>query len=231
MQINKRTDVSLIYVNNDFLVVDKPAGISFHNQQNQLGIHTLLKAQLGYDIWPVHRLDKLTSGLLIFAKSQQTASELGKMFEQRKINKTYIALSDKKPKKKQGKIIGDMKKSRGGSWKLTHTKENPAVTHFLSRSLIPGLRLFWITPTSGKTHQIRVALKSIGAPVLGDQRYSGTTADRGYLHAYRLNFIWRNEILNINSRPNSGEYFLLDEIDSLLRKFSSACLSPKLQSE
>ncbi len=216
MQINKPTDVSLIYQNNDFLVVDKPAGLSFHNQQNQPGLHTLLKAQLGYDIWPVHRLDKLTSGLLIFAKSQKIASDLGKMFEQRKINKTYIALSDKKPKKKQGSIIGDMKKSRGGSWKLTQTKENPAKTHFISYSLIPGIRLFWITPSTGKTHQIRVALKSIGAPILGDQRYSKSSADRGYLHAYRLTFLWRGEKSEIISPPNSGEYFLLDKIDSLL---------------
>jgi len=218
-----------VYENDDFLVINKPANISFHNQQDILGIHSLLKSELGYNIWPVHRLDKMTSGLLIFAKSQIAAGELGKMFEKGEIAKTYIALSDKKPKKKQGKIIGDMKKSRNGSWKLTHTRENPAKTQFYSYSLISGIRLFWITPTSGKTHQIRVALKSIGSPILGDERYTGNNADRGYLHAYRLSLIWRQENIEICCLPQSGEYFILDEFEQLLKKLVSS--HPVLQKE
>ena len=221
MQNNKSLKISLIFENDDFIVIDKPANISFHNQQDNLGIHSIVKAQIGFNIWPVHRLDNITSGLLIFAKSQQVAGELGTMFEQRKINKTYIALSDKKPKKKQGNIIGDMKKSRGGSWKLTQTKENPAKTHFLSRSLVAGIRLFWLTPKTGKTHQIRVALKSMGSPILGDKRYSGNDADRGYLHAYRLSFIWHSENIEIICPPKSGEHFMLEELNELLTNFSS----------
>ncbi len=220
MQNFKRLKKTLIYENNDFLVINKPTNISFHNQQDNLGIHSRIQTQLGFNIWPVHRLDNITSGLLIFAKSQHVAGELGKMFEQRAINKIYIALSDTKPKKKQGNIIGDMKKSRGGSWKLTQTKENPAKTHFLSRSLVPGIRLFWITPKTGKTHQIRVALKSIGSPILGDKRYSGTRADRGYLHAYRLSFVWRDKPIKIECLPQSGEYFRLKELSKLLNFFS-----------
>jgi tRNA pseudouridine32 synthase/23S rRNA pseudouridine746 synthase len=225
------TKILPVYKNDDFIVIDKPSGISFHNQQDIPGIHTLLKAQLRDNIWPVHRLDKMTSGLLIFAKSQHAAAELGKMFEQRKIKKNYIALSDKKPKKKQGKIIGDMKKSRRGSWKLCQSKENPATTHFQSRSLLPGIRLYWITPTTGKTHQIRVALKSIGAPILGDQRYSGSNADRGYLHAYQLNFIWRDEVINLDCCPNFGKYFVLNEMTNLLKEFSSSDINPAPQTE
>lgn len=221
MQNKHLSKFPMVYQNDDFLVINKPANISFHNQQDIIGIHNLLKSELGYNIWPVHRLDKMTSGLLIFAKSQIVAGELGKMFEKREINKIYVALSDKKPKKKQGNIVGDMKKSRNGSWKLTHTKENPAKTHFYSYSLISGIRLFWITPTSGKTHQIRVALKSIGAPILGDKRYTGNNADRGYLHAYRLSFIWRQENIEINCQPQSGEYFLLEEFNQLLKIISS----------
>ncbi len=225
------TKILPIYENDDFIVIDKPSGISFHNQQGTSGIHTLLKAQLGDNIWPVHRLDKIISGLLIFAKSQYVAAELGKMFEQRKIDKTYIALGDKKPKKKQGHIIGDMKKSRRGSWKLCQSKVNPATTHFQSRSLLPGIRLYWITPTTGKTHQIRVALKSIGAPILGDQRYSGSNAVRGYLHAYQLSFSWRDEHSNIHCRPNFGKYFVSNEITNLLNEFSLSNINTTLQTE
>lgn len=229
MQNNHLPNIPIVYENNDFLIINKPANISFHNRQDELGIHSLLKSELGYNIWPIHRLDNMTSGLLIFAKSQIVAGELGKMFEKKKIDKIYIALSDKKPKKKQGKIIGDMKKSRNGSWKLTQSKENPAKTHFYSYSLISGIRLFWITPTSGKTHQIRVALKSLGAPILGDKRYTGNNADRGYLHAYRLHFIWQNENIEVNCLPDTGEYFLLEEFRQLIQSLSSN--HPVLQNE
>jgi len=205
----------IIYENDGFLAINKPANHSFHNSKEDLGIHSLLKNQLNADIWPVHRLDKITSGILLFAKNRQTAKQLGKLFEQKEINKTYIALSDKKPNKKQGHIIGDMQKSRSGNWKLCKTKENPAKTYFKSQSLIPKIRLFWVTPTTGKTHQIRVALKSIGAPILGDKRYAGTEADRGYLHACRLTFDWHGENINIECMPNFGHYFLLDEFRAI----------------
>jgi len=210
-----QTKFEIIYDNDDFLAVNKPANCSFHNQEDQLGVHSLLKKQLNTDIWPVHRLDKLTSGILLFAKSRQAAKRLGQLFEQKEIFKTYIALSDKKPKKKQGHIVGDMQKSRSGSWKLCKTKDNPAKTHFKSQSLIPKIRLFWVTPSTGKTHQIRVALKSIGAPILGDKRYSGSDADRGYLHACRLVFDWNDKQVDINCPPTFGEYFLCDEFKIL----------------
>jgi len=202
---------NVIYENDDFLAVDKPANCSFHNKGEVIGVHRLLKKQLKADIWPVHRLDELTSGILLFAKNKSAAKQFGQQFEQREIFKTYIALSDKKPKKKQGMIVGDMQKSRSGNWKLCKTILNPAKTYFKSHSLVPKIRMFWVTPTTGKTHQIRVALKAIGAPILGDKRYSGSDADRGYLHACRLTFNWNGRQIDIRCEPTFGEYFLLNE--------------------
>jgi len=212
---------NVIYENDDFLAIDKPANSSFHNQDETLGVNCLLKKQLELDIWPVHRLDKLTSGILLFAKNKSAAKQFGQLFEQKKILKTYIALSDKKPKKKQGTIVGDMQKSRSGSWKLCKTNLNPAKTHFKSHSLVPKIRLFWITPTTGKTHQIRVALKAIGAPILGDKRYSGNEADRGYLHACRLMFDWNNVQIDIRCQPTFGKYFLLNEFKAHYTEYYS----------
>ena len=81
-----------------------------------------------------------------------------------------------------------MARSRRGTWKLTRDEDNFAVTRFSSQSLKPGLRLFVLQPFTGKTHQLRVAMKSIGSPILGDTLYGGDEAEHLFLHAWRLVF-------------------------------------------
>ncbi|KGQ70640.1 RNA pseudouridine synthase [Chelonobacter oris] len=204
------TKIAIVYQHSDFIVIDKPIGISVHKDQQQSGLPDLVAEQLGCpSLWLVHRLDKITSGLLILARNAQAAAEFSQLFAEQRIEKHYIALSVRKPKKKQGVIIGDMQKSRNGSWKLCRTRDNPAITRFTSFGCQQGVRLFHLMPKSGKTHQIRVALKSIGSPILGDQRYGDQTAlDRTYLHAYALRFCYRGETVFLKRLPQQGEYFL-----------------------
>ncbi len=209
----------MVFENDDFIVINKLKNISFHNDGELLGIHSILERQLELKLYPVHRLDKITTGLLIFAKSSQSANKLSGLFAEKRIDKTYLALSDKKPKKKQGRISGDMTKARNGNWKLCHSRDNPAQTQFFSIALIPGIRFFWIKPQTGKTHQIRVALKSIGSPILGDKRYKGTKSDRVYLHAYRLQFEWRTKQLDIRQLPTQGDLFFCPEIKDKIAQF------------
>jgi tRNA pseudouridine32 synthase/23S rRNA pseudouridine746 synthase len=210
---------SIICQNDDFIVINKPHGYSFHDEDGELGLFNQLAYQLKMKIWPVHRLDRLTSGLLIVATNQAAAVQLGNLFAKRQIEKSYLALSSKKPSKKQGKISGDMKKSRSGNWMLRKTKQNPAITRFLSKSLVPGIRLFLVKPESGKTHQIRVALKSLGSPILGDIRYGGEESDRAYLHAYQLSFTWHNQRIELTCFPTDGKYFNSNRLNSLLESF------------
>ncbi|TQV81475.1 TIGR01621 family pseudouridine synthase [Aliikangiella coralliicola] len=212
-------DINIVYKNPDFLIVSKPANISIQDNDDNIGFFNQLKRQLETELWPVHRLDQMTSGLLILAKNKTSANHFGQLFGQRKIDKVYIALSDKKPKKKQGKIKGDMQKSRDGSWKLSQSLNNPALTQFYTRSLLPGQRFFWVKPQTGKTHQIRVALKSLGAPILGDQRYGGTQSDRGYLHAYQLSFTWKGELINCRCAPDTGQFYLVPELNDCIDYF------------
>ena len=212
-------EISIVYQNSDFIIINKPSKISFHDNNEDLGLFNQVKQQFQINLWPVHRLDQLTSGLLILAKNQSAASQFGELFEKNEIGKIYIALSNKKPKKKQGKIIGDMKKSRNGNWKLTQSSDNAAYTHFYSRSLLAGQRFFWITPKTGKTHQIRVALKSVGSPILGDVRYGGSPSDRGYLHAYGLNFLWNNVPIKCRCLPTTGELFVIPELRDCINFF------------
>lgn len=168
----------------------------------------LLQQQLGTEqLYLVHRLDKITSGLMVFAKSSAAASVLAQQFSDRTVSKFYLAVSAAKPKRKQGLVSGDMAKARRGSWKLLKRAINPAITQFVSCSLKPGFRLFLLKPTTGKTHQIRVALKSEGAPILGDLTYGGVKADRTYLHAYSLAFSFAGEQYSYINFPEQGEFF------------------------
>jgi len=100
-----------------------------------------------------------------------------------------------------------MERARNGSWRLARSLEDPASTTFVSRSAKPGLRLFALRPATGKTHQLRVAMKSIGAPIFGDERYGGSAADRGYLHACALRFDYAGETLQFVEPPRSGAEF------------------------
>jgi len=209
-------DIQIVTQNSDFVVVNKPQNTSFHAEENVAGFFSLVENHLQTKLWPVHRLDKVTSGLLIFALNKDAASTLSELFARKQVRKTYLAISDKKPKKKQGKIVGDMEKSRGGSWKLVRQKDNPAITRFFSAANRNGERLFWLLPETGKTHQLRVAMKSLGSPILGDARYGGSSADRCYLHAYQLSFPWRDEIISIQCLPINGEKFTNSEFPKLV---------------
>lgn len=196
----------------DFLLVDKSPDVSFHKERDNQGLLGILKQELQLsELYPVHRLDKMTSGLVIFAKSTDVNRELSMQFEARRIEKYYLALSDKKPKKKQGMVKGDMERSRRGSWKMLPSQTNPAVTQFFSSGLGDGLRLFLLKPFTGKTHQLRVALKSIGAPILGDPLYRAgdqqLEVDRGYLHAYCLGFSLKGRDYRFLCKPSQGKYF------------------------
>ncbi len=195
----------------DFVVVNKPSNISVQNEFHQSGLLPILCQQLKVEkLWLVHRLDKVTSGILILAKHSQAAAVFGQLFEQKQIEKYYLAISAKKPKKKQGTVKGGMKKVRDGKWMLESSDTAVAISQFFSFSIYPGIRLFLVKPLTGKTHQIRVALKSIGSPILGDELYKGTSSDRTYLHAYCIRFNYQEQPICIMCPPNKGDVFVSD---------------------
>lgn len=201
----------IIEQNTHFIIINKLADVNFHDEGNiGEGLFNQVKSQLSLnDLYPVHRLDKMTSGLIIFAKNKETAASLQILFSNHEVEKYYLAISDQKAKKKQGLIKGDMVKSRRGTWKLLRTLNNPAITQFFSYPLKDGLRLFLLKPHSGKTHQIRVSLASIGAQILGDGGYSSssTATDRGYLHAYALRFSLAGKHYQFTKIPEQGIHF------------------------
>jgi len=209
---------SIIDNNPQFVVINKAPNVNFHTIDGKLGIVELVKQTLNLSqLYPVHRLDRMTSGLILFAKTKTVAAQFGVLFETRQIEKYYLALSDKKPKRKQGLIKGDMKKGRNGSYLLLKSHLNPAITQFFSYSLAPSLRGYLLKPHTGKTHQLRVALKSIGAPILGDSRYyPSNQLDVGFLHAWRLSFVLGNRHFSFVVDPN----WTVDGMSDFIKKLS-----------
>ena len=113
----------IVDVQPGFVVIDKAAGVGFHQEADQPGLVSQVEAWLGESkLYPVHRLDRMTSGLLLLATSPAAAEQLNRQFRLGLVQKYYLALSDRKPKKKQGLISGDMDKGRRGSWRLLKSK-------------------------------------------------------------------------------------------------------------
>jgi len=209
---NAQDYFSIVAENAQFVVINKRENINFHSEGDEFGVVVAVEKFLNQKLYSVHRLDKMTSGLLLLAKSSAVANTLSNLFKTQQIQKYYLAISDKKPKKKQGLIKGGMEKSRRSMWKLTGSRENLAITQFFSYPLMAGKRLFIVKPKTGKTHQIRVALKSISSAICGDHIYAekGNEYDRGYLHAYHLTFVLAGETYTFNCLPERGALFLSD---------------------
>ncbi|KAI8471402.1 MAG: hypothetical protein J3K34DRAFT_520626 [Monoraphidium minutum] len=223
------------------VAVSKPPGLSFHTDaEGNLGLVARLRALLagqaqsggggGADgwaaagwggappperLWPVHRLDSVTSGIVLFATSPHAAGLLSRAFREKQVVKYYVALSGRRPSKSQGSVVGDMERGRAAGWRLTRGRSDPSVTRFVSAglpALRPGVRAFLLRPETGRTHQLRVALKSLGSPVLGDPLYAavGDAASeaRAYLHAAALRLrLEDGALLQVVDAPRDGELF------------------------
>ncbi|WP_028580951.1 TIGR01621 family pseudouridine synthase [Desulfogranum japonicum] len=209
-----------------FIVVNKSAGVHFHSQSGNLGVAAQLAHDTGKKWYPVHRLDTVTSGLLLFARTPEAARVFSTLFAEHGVQKYYLALAEGKPKKKQGRIAGDMAKARRSRYKLLRSMEHPAVTQFFSRSLVPGIRMYLLKPLTGKTHQLRVAMASLGTPILGDTLYGAKESDRTYLHAWHLEFVLAGRLYHFTAMPDQGELYVGQEVNELVAQWTSPSSLP-----
>jgi 23S rRNA pseudouridine1911/1915/1917 synthase len=204
-------DIPVLYENENFCVIDKPAGIQAHPSAHEKD-HTIANwiiskypmiADVGEDpMRPgiVHRLDKDTSGILVFAKNQKTFIELRKLFATRKVKKTYLALAIGPFNEDTGIIEEPIARSRSYRRQTVvhngHFKGTPreSVTRYRIISRHDGFALVEARPETGRMHQIRVHLASIGHPIVGDRLYAPKkrrampSADRQMLHAHMIEF-------------------------------------------
>jgi tRNA pseudouridine32 synthase/23S rRNA pseudouridine746 synthase len=236
IEITTETELLLMYTiienNPDFVIVSKHPGVNFHKGWRATGLVMQLRADQKFrEIYPVHRLDTITSGLIIFARTRKVAADLCLQFREHRIEKFYCALAGNNPQKKQGFIKGDMTRGHRNTWILSRAMTNPAITQFFSAGLGNGLRLYCIKPHTGKTHQIRVALKAIGEPVFGDPIYfkdkvEKLVVDRAYLHAYAMSFTLNGKEFRYIDPPAIGAHFTSDAFKLAFAKIADPWTMP-----
>ena len=178
-----KPELKVLYEDPNCLVVDKPAGLLSMAKGEYCPEPTLEDYGL-----LVHRLDRDTSGVVILAKDEATQKMLRKQFQDRKTHKTYFAIVEGRPKMDEAMI--DLPLARNLRRPTTFQVDpngKPAQTYYRVVKTDGAHSLLELKPTTGRTHQLRVHLKYLGTPILGDPVYgSGAAAARLFLHASSL---------------------------------------------
>jgi 23S rRNA pseudouridine1911/1915/1917 synthase len=203
-------DLDIIYEDENVVVINKPAGMVVHpsagHDQGTL-VHAALAyspflAGIGGRMRPgiVHRLDKNTSGLILIAKNEASHKWLQNQFKERKVEKKYLALVDGRPTTPTGRIIAPIMRDKFDRKKMAIApvgEGRHAETEYHTLKEYKYHTYLDVHPLTGRTHQIRVHLASIGCPIAGDTLYgyrnSSVKLERHFLHAYQIRICLLNE--------------------------------------
>jgi tRNA pseudouridine32 synthase/23S rRNA pseudouridine746 synthase len=184
--------VRVIYENGDVLAVDKPEGIISIAQAGQGGLPELLKDVFPGKLFPVHRLDRGASGVIVFAKSAEAHRRLNGQFDRREVRKAYLALVHGVVAVNRGTINAPIRQFGSGRMGVDPRRGKPSSTEWKLAERLPAMTLLRVQPATGRRHQIRVHLYHIGHPIVGDLRYGDRTVQEGFprlmLHALEIEF-------------------------------------------
>ena len=196
--------IDIVYEDSDIAVINKQAGLVVHPAHghysgtlvNAILYHIKDLSGINGEIRPgiVHRLDKDTSGLIVIAKNDKVHTALTEMFQEKKIRKTYLAILKGKLNKSEGKIVTQIGRDKNDRKKMTViddiTKGKNAITNYRIISQNNLFTLVKVNIETGRTHQIRVHMRHLGYPILGDSVYGRKDNEkRQMLHAYKLEFL------------------------------------------
>ena len=244
--------LEVVYEDADVLVINKPAGLVVHPGHGNYE-HTLLNALAYYfqqtqahldinnpEIGLVHRIDKDTSGLLLIAKTPEAKTNLGKQFFDHTTERTYNALVWGTFTEESGTITGALARDTRDRtiYRIYDLDENPnakeAITHWRVLERFPYVTLVECRLETGRTHQIRVHMKSIGHPLFADEKYGGMEILKGlrtqkysqYIH--NCFALCPRQVLHAKTlgftHPRTGERMFFDspwpaDIDALIDKW------------
>lgn len=197
-----KPDLSVLYADADLVAIDKPAGLLVHpsalDAYEERSALKLLRDQLGEWLWPLHRLDKGTSGVLLFARHAEAAREWGLAFEQGRVRKKYLALVRGWPAE-AGEI--DQPLARDPELPSRGQERLPAITRYRrlacfewpfgdGRHATTRCALVEVEPLSGRRHQIRRHFKHIAHPLLGDATHGKGALNRAAAQWLGVGRLW-----------------------------------------
>jgi tRNA pseudouridine32 synthase / 23S rRNA pseudouridine746 synthase len=222
----------VVYEDDAALVVNKPAGLSVLGERHETDLVRLAQAG-GETVYPVHRIDKVTSGALLLAKDLGRHGDLTRQFNRRTVEKVYLAITRSTGLPEHGTIdlpLSVGRKSRvrvaaprdaitreGDRWSVppdavfTTVKTYPSVTSFERRWGDEGHTLLEVRPHTGRRHQIRVHLAWIGHPIDGDPLFDKESVGRTYLHSWRLGFDLDGKRVEVQAPPGPDFWAVLPE--------------------
>ncbi|HEY0259939.1 MAG TPA: RluA family pseudouridine synthase [Lacisediminihabitans sp.] len=213
-------ELTVVYDDDDIVVVDKPVGVAAHPSVGWTGPTVLgALAGAGFRISTsgaaeragiVHRLDAGTSGLMVVAKSERAYTELKRQFHDREVEKIYHAVVQGHPDPLAGTIDAPIGRHPSSSWKFAVTMDGKnSVTHYETLEAFPSASLLEVHLETGRTHQIRVHMAAQRHPCVGDTMYGADPTisarlglTRQWLHAMRLGF----------RHPGTGEPVLFTSV-------------------
>ena len=198
----KRHEFYIVHQDKDMIIVDKPPGLlavpipnaTVKNLQRLVGQFV---DKQGGSIWTVHRIDRFTSGLMVFAKKERTYHYLRDLFRSHDVKRSYLAVVRGVPSPKEGELLHHLKRIKKGFRNIVVSPNDPAGTRahlwYTVREELHDASLVEIELDTGLKNQIRVQFAEEGHPVIGDQHYvAGEAAEplinRQALHAWKLSF-------------------------------------------
>ena len=195
--IKQPESLEVIYEDNNIIVINKPQGmLSVPGKNNTVSALEILKQNTDYqdlNVYAVHRLDMATSGLLMFAKGEESYKRFQSLFAEHNIEKHYIAVLDGLIQKNQGIIDLPLSSDylERPKQKVDFENGKRAITIFKVISAEKGKTRIDFMPVTGRTHQLRMHsshISGLDTPILGDELY-GKKDKRLYLHSYSMRFI------------------------------------------
>ena len=213
-QVIKSNENLIIDNNNDFIVLNKSAGISVQggtkSKKNLIDIFSRSKIFEGIKPYSVHRLDKETSGVFIMAKNRETAQLLTSLFRLRKVHKTYLAICNGELEKNTGEWNDDLIRYDNGKKIIEKAKTTFRVLDKNSNATLVEMK-----PITGRKHQLRKQLFNIGHSIFGDKKYKSLSSSKGtnknlMLHSHQIRFM-------INKKKYTYKALIPDYFKKLLK--------------